>query len=1221
MALALTMGWLQTAAQTASPPVVSDAEYFWDADPGFGQGRPIAITPGKNVNLQNLQIPATGLAAGEHILGVRARTSLGWGPTITQRVSVADASIHSGEQRVEAVEYFWDTDPGFGRGRPIAITPGKNVNLQNLQIPATGLAAGEHILGVRARTSLGWGPTITQRVSVADASIHSGEQRVEAVEYFWDTDPGFGRGRPIAITPGKNVNLQNLQIPATGLAAGEHILGVRARTSLGWGPTMTQRVSVADASLHDSSRLQITGIEYFWNEDPGYGHGTFVAVEPGQSVSLDDLQIPSAETHGDSKLFIRALGNQGWGPTVAYDIMVDAEGHYTLNAQAETSIETRNYQSLSEALADFADRGVGDDITLEVTTTGTDYALDATTEEQAECLQRITQQMSASNTPRHQKTVSFTAAEGSGNKLSVTTTAAALPTVVGFFAQTKLENVALTINGTAYDFSAAAERTAEVCSEEQTSRVNLSQISSKVKVSWQAQPHDGTTLTGFTSNGSGDLPAMTISNSGTSLDSLAYRVTLSDEQSMPLCEYTYYIYVHAKMANQQFTSLSPADGSSLDPVKTTLTWNAVGDALGYRLSISTDGGEAQQIELTAPEYELNVASGHHYAWTVTAIGFCDELTSQEQTFSGRLLPDLVVSSIETPEVAEAGNTIQVRATVKNQGEAATTEGKWIDRIYRVVNSTDFAQAEPAGELYHRGNLAAGESYEVTFTINVPMVDAGQLRVFVETDRAGNVLELDETNNRTMSTTAAELKPFYVDAADLAALRKLYSDFGGTQWNGTPWNVTSEIIKDGNWSGVTFNSDGQVTAINLQGRGLTGELSQTTAPQLPQLTSLNLSHNALEGDAAAFVTVTPSLKTLDLSYNCLCDLSGALPSTLTQVNVGCQSMDRSATFSELGAALPDNLSGVLPSIAMYDASKRTFGFDGYFDMTSNSDLWGQCSWRMKLINGSLQQEADRSVAYREDSGHEVSMRIYNGNTWNDMHLTIDYATGDANLDCRVNVADLQHTINYAVNDSHPRTFFNYQAADLKADRSINVLDVVRLVNLLLADEGTEARRHEGAKVQRYEDSSDAEADARIEWRDGELVLITERPVAALDLVVEHAANDVEWTLADAGWQVSESRSGNSSHVIVYSLTGRELPVGETVLARFGDGDVAVSRAMLVDGDAREVSVILTGTPTAILVPPHLSTSALPVYNTGGVRQDNDALRSGVYISRGKKHVVK
>ena len=135
--------------------------------------------------------------------------------------------------------------------------------------------------------------------------------------------------------------------------------------------------------------------------------------------------------------------------------------------------------------------------------------------------------------------------------------------------------------------------------------------------------------------------------------------------------------------------MTPASGSSLDPTSTRLAWNAIGGAVGgYRLVVTeaAEGAEPTEIvnvDIDSLHYDVNVKSGYAYTWTVTAKGYCDELTGPTQTFTGRLLPDLVVTGITLPEAAEAGNTITVTATVKNQGSGASTEATWTDRLYYV----------------------------------------------------------------------------------------------------------------------------------------------------------------------------------------------------------------------------------------------------------------------------------------------------------------------------------------------------------------------------------------------------------------------------------------------------------------------------------------------------------------------------------------------------------
>lgn len=1183
-------------------------EYFWDEDPGRGSGTPIAITPGKELNLDNIEIPTDGLSAGIHALGIRAFGNAGWGPTIRQDVLIP----HKGDEaKVSRIEYFWDNDPGRGKGNPIAMTAGKELNLDDIEIPTDGLSAGSHALGLRAYGNAGWGPTILQDVLIPHKDS---EAKVSRVEYFWDNDPGRGKGTPIVVTPDKELDLNNLEISTDGLSTGLHALGLRAYGNAGWSPTITSEVIVTP----DPAAMVITNAEYFWNEDPGFGQGVPINITPGDMVRIEDFGIPSFTVHGDATLFIRYRSPMGWSPTMAYVVMVDAEGHYTLDASTVTSIEGRNYQSVAEALDDFYDRGIGDDVTLEVVTKNTDYVLDATTNERISQLGHIASQMTNSSIPRHQKTIAFAGSEGSGNTLTVTTTAEGMATVVGFFAQTSQENVALTINGTAYDFSPASLRFDETCSGAETALVGLSAISSQLKASWKAQPHNGTTLSGYQASGTGDLPAMTIRNTGTKMDSIAYQITLSDVDDVPLYSYTYYIYVHALTAQQSFTSLSPATGSSLDPGKVKLSWNAINDAVGgYRLEISDLSGSVRTIETDKTSYEVAVESGHQYTWKVTAIGYCDELTSTAMTFEGRLLPDMVVESITLPEAAEAGNTINVVATVKNQGTGATTEKEWTDRLYYVIDSEDFGQAVMASEQKHTGNIGPDESYTVSFTLKVPYVEAGKLRVFVETDVMAKVMETAEDNNRLLSS-AATLKPFYMNTSDLETLRQLYTDFGGSAWNGSVWNIASELIAEGNWSGVTFNQEGRVMTINLQGRGLTGSLSEASAPAFPALTSLNLSHNSLTGDPVLFVTAEalPQLTKLNLSYNHIGQMSGPLPLTVTDVSLGSQDIDGSVTLSDMFAHI-DQLESLLPKPMTYQPSQHAFAFSGYFELTNSRESRNQ-SWRMNTNDGYLQQVANTTVIYEEPNGREVKMRVHNGNVWNDMRLKIDFMPGDVNLDMLRNVTDLQHLINFIVNDTHPRVFFNFNAGDLEDDEQINVLDLVDLINLLLADTPATSRtRH--SQFTRH--SSDRPADAIMEVRGGELILTTNKPVAALDIVMSHVdESEIGWLLTDGGWQLSQRTVGNRNHVLIYSMTGLEIPAGETVLARIDQESANVDGVMLADAEAHEVNVQVKGGTTSVNGVVN-SASTESVYRVDGIKRDAVPHRRGLYIINKKKRVVK
>ena len=1247
------------------------AEYWIDSDPGMGLALPLSMQAADADGIAEAvsAIPVSGLSVGIHQLGFRAiSVSDGvshYGPTLTMPFTIPSPVVH--DAAFSSIEYFWDEDPGMGLATPLATTTQDDSGAEVLgSISTEGLSIGDHLLGFRAISVSGgvahYGPTIVQSVTIPDVVVH--DAAFSSIEYFWDEDPGMGLATPLATTTQDDSGAEVLStIPTEGLSTGDHLLGIRAISMSNglahYGPTIVQSVTIRPPK-DDPAGLLIALGEYFWNDDPGYGHGTPIAFTPGQELTLDDLQIPSGSVHGDAMLFIRFRGTEGWSPTMSSLVMVDAEGNYTLNAQAETSLEARNYQTLSDALGDFADCGVGNDITLTVPTTGTDYALTVGTDSAVQVLQTITAQMTATSTvggdlqsPRHQKTIAFTAAEGSGNSITVTVPYAATAwqpyaAAVSFFALTSQEHVALTINGTAYDFTPASQRMAEVCSGEATAPVALSAISTALTASWKAQPHAATVLSGFPAEGTGDLPAMTIENSGTQTDSLAYAVTLTDADGHALCTYTYYIYVHARVSNQQFASLSPADGASLDPGTVTLSWSTIGDAVGgYRVAVTdiTEGTESVldgfPVETAATALTVTAQSGHRYAWTVTAIGYCDELVSPVMTFEGRLLPDLAVTAISLPEAAQAGNSLTVTATIGNQGEGATTEGSWTDRLYYVIDSQDFAQAVMAAEAKHTGNLAVGDSYTATFQMQVPYEDAGNLRVFVVTDADGKVMETADDNNRTLSATAATLSPFYMDKGDLAALRQLYNALGGESWNGTRWDATSELVKSGNWSGVTFDTDGHVTAISLQARGLSGSLSAfaATSWQLPRLQTLNLSRNALTGDPAAMITAEglPALTSLDLSYNQIDSLSAPLPATITTLSLAAQHRQYGSnttypghdSMTALTLDIGKSMTVSLPPIMAYDHAKQTFSQHPQLNVWT-PDLktrHGRLTWDNLYERYAYTANSWKQTAQQDEEAVLVVTDSYTLAT-SALPARLHLTPGDANLTGFVDVNDVQRTLNYVINTNNTTTFSFWAANTYTAEESellINIQDIVSTVNIVLENqEGAGARRALALDADDAAEATDAMTDAEgIVTVEGSYVMLdASTEIAALCIELRGVRSDEVRLLLDRhDWQMMARNTGDGVRLMLFSPTGQSLPVcsGQQLLRLAAQAEPLSVQAS--SPEAESVAIAIGDIATGIAEAPEVPEATETLYDLQGRKLQNAHQRKGLYIKNGHKQIIK
>ncbi len=145
-----------------------------------------------------------------------------------------------------------------------------------------------------------------------------------AAEYFIDTDPGPGNGTPISAPvdgafdePQKEFDLS---ASVAGLAEGSHWLYLRLKRSDGyWGPARGTFFRVTSAA-----QPTIAGAEYFFDTDPGPGHGVPLAAADGTFNDLEEsvsAQIDIAATGldiGNHRLYVRFMNSNGeWGTAVS----------------------------------------------------------------------------------------------------------------------------------------------------------------------------------------------------------------------------------------------------------------------------------------------------------------------------------------------------------------------------------------------------------------------------------------------------------------------------------------------------------------------------------------------------------------------------------------------------------------------------------------------------------------------------------------------------------------------------------------------------------------------------------------------------------------------------------------------------------------------------------------------------------------------------------------
>lgn len=210
---------------------ISQAEFFFDIDPGPGNGTPLVVSSPADSVIITSTIATTGLPRGTHILFIRTRTSTGfWSLYEGQEFYIKEAIVQA--------EYFFDTDPGVGNGVSISVgTVSDSVNF-TATASTTGLTPGEHKIAVRTKDPKGlWSLYETQGFFIKPSII--------SAEFFIDTDPGLGNGTPIVVTPAVDSISFSKVVTTPVLPFGTHFLFVRTKDTFGkWSLYESQQFTV-----------------------------------------------------------------------------------------------------------------------------------------------------------------------------------------------------------------------------------------------------------------------------------------------------------------------------------------------------------------------------------------------------------------------------------------------------------------------------------------------------------------------------------------------------------------------------------------------------------------------------------------------------------------------------------------------------------------------------------------------------------------------------------------------------------------------------------------------------------------------------------------------------------------------------------------------------------------------------------------------------------------
>ncbi|MBL7870281.1 MAG: gliding motility-associated C-terminal domain-containing protein [Cyclobacteriaceae bacterium] len=228
-------------------------------------------------------------------------------------------------QTITRLEYYFDTDPGFGNGISIPISSAADL-ARDFSVPLNTVNEGFHLLYIRAKGNNGlWSlpqsrPVLVQR-SAQSASIYS----INRIEYFFDTDPGFGNGSAIPISSAIDLT-KDFQLPISTIAEGIHTIYYRAKSNNGLWSTLLARPVFVQSNAQTSSTPSLKRIEYFFDADPGIGNG--IQISTSGSTSDQSLVINLATINsGFHILYVRSEDIQGrWSQPVPKPFFVGKSG-------------------------------------------------------------------------------------------------------------------------------------------------------------------------------------------------------------------------------------------------------------------------------------------------------------------------------------------------------------------------------------------------------------------------------------------------------------------------------------------------------------------------------------------------------------------------------------------------------------------------------------------------------------------------------------------------------------------------------------------------------------------------------------------------------------------------------------------------------------------------------------------------------------------------------
>lgn len=215
-------GWSMVEASSFYvTSVLVSGEYFYDADPGPGNGTSFTYAHTDSFFLDTSFSIPNSLGPGNHTLYIRTKDNSGnWGLYEAANFYITSALVSG--------EYFFDQDPGPGNGTAFSFSTTDSIS-ENYSISTNGLSTGPHQLYIRTKGNNGtWSLYEKQNFYI--------QPRIVAYKYWIDTIPQFNSTGVKIDIPQQNWGdslILSTQISLACLDTGRHYVWVSVQDENG----------------------------------------------------------------------------------------------------------------------------------------------------------------------------------------------------------------------------------------------------------------------------------------------------------------------------------------------------------------------------------------------------------------------------------------------------------------------------------------------------------------------------------------------------------------------------------------------------------------------------------------------------------------------------------------------------------------------------------------------------------------------------------------------------------------------------------------------------------------------------------------------------------------------------------------------------------------------------------------------------------------------------